>query len=147
MSTKKIPIGKGSIIKDGTDVAILSFGHPGNLVISAQNEFKKLGINVGHYNMRFVKPLDNKLLHNILQKYSKIITIEDGCVSGGFGSAVLEFISEHNYSVKVEMLGIPDRFINHGSQEELYNECSYDEKSIIKTVKKMVTPSAVTQAG
>ena len=144
---KKIPIGKGSIIKDGTDVAILSIGHPGNLVISAQNEFKKLGINVGHYNMRFVKPLDNKLLHNILQKYSKIITIEDGCVSGGFGSAVLEFISEHNYSVKVEMLGIPDRFINHGSQEELYNECSYNEKAIIKTVKKMVTPSAVTQAG
>ena len=97
--------------------------------------------------MRFVKPLDNKLLHNILQKYSKNITIEDGCDSGGFGSAVLEFISEHNYSVKVEMLGIPDRFINHGSQEELYNECSYNEKAIIKTVKKMVTPSAVTQAG
>ena len=96
--------------------------------------------------MRFVKPLDENLLHEICQKFDTIITIEDGCVKGGFGSAILEFIAENLYSINVKILGIPDRFINHGTQEELYNECYYNTEAIIKTVNDILKKKSISHA-
>ena len=115
-----INIGEGRIICEGNDIAILSIGHIGNYVTKAINKLRKENIYPSHYDMRFVKPLDEKLLHRILEKHKFILTVEDGCVMGGFGSAILEFISDNNYKNSVQRLGIPDRVIEHGSQEELY---------------------------
>ena len=83
---------------------------------------------MAHYDMRFVKPLDIALLHEIFQKFDKIITVEDSCLQGGFGSAIIEFMSDNNYKSDVLRLGIPDKFINHGTQQELYSECYFDVK-------------------
>jgi len=88
--------------------------------------------------MRFVKPIDQELLHQICNKFSSIITIEDGTIVGGFGSAVIEFINEKNYHTKVNRLGVPDKFIEHGTQHELYRECGFDEDSIYQTVKSII---------
>ena len=119
---EKLEIGVGRKIKNGEEIAILSFGHPGNFVLSAQETFEKEGLNIAHYDMRFVKPLDEKLLHTIFKKFNTIITIEDGCLQGGFGSAILEFMANNNYQTAVKRLGIPDEFIHHGSQEELHHD-------------------------
>ena len=126
------------MIKKGTDLAILSIGHPGNFVINAQKKLKDDGISAAHYNMRFVKPIDEGLLHKIFKKFDRILTIEDGCLQGGFGSAILEFMAKNNYSAKVKMLGIPDKFVSHGTQKELYAECFYDEDAIIKSTYKLL---------
>ena len=144
---KEIPIGKGEKIKDGKEIAVLSIGHPGNFVISAQKQFLKEGLNIAHYNMRFVKPLDEKILHQILIKFENIITIEDGCLKGGFGSSILEFIAKNNYKADVKMLGIPDEFIHHGTQEQLHAYCCYDEKAIIKTVHSILEENRISQVG
>ena len=140
---EKIKIGEGRQIEDGDDIAILSIGHPGNFVIKAQEKFKKNGLNIAHYDMRFVKPLDGNLLHKIFKKYKHIITLEDGCLKGGFGSAILEFMSDNNYSSKIKRLGILDEFIHHGTQEELHEECKFDEKAIIKCVNTLVKTKLV----
>ena len=144
---KEIPLGKGMKIKDGENIAILSIGHPGNFVIEAQENFKKEGLSIAHYNMIYVKPLDEKLLHEVFRKFGTIITIEDGSVMGGFGSAVLEFMAKNNYSAKVKLLGVPDKFINHGTQEELYNECYYNKDAIINSVHAMLKSSVTNQVG
>ncbi len=133
-----INIGEGRIICEGNDIAILSIGHIGNYVKKAINKLRKENIYPSHYDMRFVKPLDEKLLHRILEKHKFILTVEDGCVMGGFGSAILEFISDNNYKNSVQRLGIPDRVIEHGSQEELYIECNYDDDAIYRFSKKML---------
>ena len=135
---KEIEIGTGRVIKEGNDIAILSIGAIGNLVTELNAGFKKENISVAHYDMRFVKPLDEKLLHTVFNKFDKIITLEDGVIQGGFGSAVLEFKEEHNYTSKVKRLGIPDEFIEHGTQRELYHICGYDTEGILKTVKEMI---------
>jgi len=96
------------------------------------------GIYPAHYDMRFVKPLDEELLHTIFKKFSKIITVEDGCLMGGFGSAVLEFMTDNNYRAEVKRLGIPDRFIEHGTQQELWEECGYDTQAIINCVHEFM---------
>jgi 1-deoxy-D-xylulose-5-phosphate synthase len=88
--------------------------------------------------MRFVKPIDEELLHEVFAKYEKVITIEDGTIVGGFGSAVLEFMSEHNYNAQVKMLGIPDRLVEHGSIKELHRECEYDAQAVADTVREMM---------
>ncbi len=134
---KEIKIGTGRIIKEGEDIAILSIGAIGNLVSELKDDFEKENISVAHYDMRFVKPLDEKLLHQIFKKFNHIMTLEDGVIQGGFGSAVLEFKNENNYTSKVNRLGIPDEFIEHGTQRELYHICGYDTEGILKTVKKM----------
>ena len=144
---KEISIGKGKMINDGVDVAILSFGHVGNFVVDIQKDFKNSGISVAHYNMIFVKPLDEALLHEIFNKFDKIITIEDGCLMGGFGSAIIEFMINHNYSAKVKRLGIPDKFINHGTQNELYLECGYDKVAIKSTVDSLLIKETTTKTG
>ena len=131
---KAIPVGKGRKIYDGEDVAILSIGHIGNEVVKASQELNAEGIHPAHYDMRFVKPLDEALLHKIFARYSKIITIEDGCIEGGFGSAVLEFMADHHYTADVKRLGIPDLVVEHGEQIELQHTCGFDQEGIQKAV-------------
>lgn len=135
---EKIEIGKGRMIKDGEDIAILTIGHPGNFAVQACKELATAGLNPAHFDMRFVKPLDETLLHEIAQRFSKIITVEDGTIKGGFGSAVLEFFAEHHYTPEVRMLGIPDDLVEHGKPEELHRECGFDAQGIADTVKEMM---------
>ena len=134
---ERIEIGKGRKIQDGEDVAILTIGHPGNFAVEACKELSTEGIRPAHYDMRFAKPLDEKLLHDIAKKFSKIITVEDGTIVGGFGSAVLEFLSANSYTPEVQMLGIPDRIVEHGKPEELHRECGYDAKAIAEAIREM----------
>lgn len=134
---KEITIGTGRKLKDGDEIAILSYGHPGNFAAAAIREVKSEGINPAHYDMRFVKPLDENMLHEVFKNYSKIITVEDGTVKGGFGSAILEFMAEHNYNVSVKILGIPDTIIEHGTLKELYNEIGIDANHIAETIRDM----------
>jgi 1-deoxy-D-xylulose-5-phosphate synthase len=136
-----IQIGKGRKIKDGAELAILSIGHPGNFVTQAIRNLRAEGINPAHYDMRFVKPIDEEMLHEVFTKYHKVITIEDGTVVGGFGSAVLEFMNAHGYQAQVKMLGIPDRLVEHGTLKELHRECNYDAQAVYETAKALVTTS------
>ncbi|MBS1776068.1 MAG: 1-deoxy-D-xylulose-5-phosphate synthase [Bacteroidetes bacterium] len=138
---ERISIGTGRTIKTGEEVAILSIGHPGNFVVDACKILTTDGLNPAHVDMRFVKPIDEDLLHQIAQSFKKIITVEDGTIVGGFGSAVLEFLAEHNYSVEVKMLGIPDEIIEHGKPEELHRECGYDAQAIAEAVRAMSSVS------
>ena len=135
---EEIKIGKGRKLKDGKIIAILSFGHPGNFVAAAIRDLKTDGIIPAHYDMRFAKPLDEALLHDALSKYAKIITVEDGTVIGGFGSAVAEFILQHGYKNELKILGIPDRIVEHGTLKELHHECAYDAPAIANAVKEMM---------
>jgi 1-deoxy-D-xylulose-5-phosphate synthase len=135
---KKIKIGTGQRLKNGEDIAILSIGAIGQEAKKAITELEKEGLSIAHYDMRFIKPIDELLLHEVFTKFDKVITLEDGCIIGGLGSAVLEFMSDHDYSATVKRLGIPDKFIEHGTQQELYNECFYDVAAIKKTVKSLV---------
>ncbi len=132
-----LPIGKGRMINDGTEVAVLSVGHPGNLVTKALQVLEKEGINPAHFDMRFVKPLDEALLHDVFKRFNKIITVEDGTISGGFGSAVAEFMIRNNYPAKMKMLGIPDEFIEHGTQRQLYRECGFDAEGIANAIREI----------
>ena len=133
-----LPIGKGKKLQDGTDVAVLSLGPIGNEVIKAIKEVTEEGISVAHYDMIYLKPIDEELLHEVGQQFSRIITIENGVVKGGLGSAVLEFMADNGYTPSVRRLGIPDTFIEHGSVPELYCLCGIDSKSIAKEIRKMV---------
>ncbi|MBD0367712.1 MAG: 1-deoxy-D-xylulose-5-phosphate synthase, partial [Flavisolibacter sp.] len=133
-----IPIGKGRKLRDGKDIAILSFGHPGNFAAAAIRDLRAEGITPAHYDMRFAKPLDETLLHEALSQYKRIITVEDGTVIGGFGSAVLEFMQQHDYKNLVHILGIPDRVVEHGTLKELHRECGYDAPAIADAVRKLV---------
>jgi 1-deoxy-D-xylulose-5-phosphate synthase len=137
-SFEEIQIGKGRTLREGNELAILSFGHPGNFVTTAIRELRVDGIDPGHYDMRFVKPLDEELLHKICKKYTKILTVEDGTVKGGFGSAILEFMAEHGYTNAVKMLGIPDKLVEHGTPAELHRECGYDAPAIVTTAREMM---------
>ncbi len=133
-----ITIGKGRKIKDGSDVAILSLGHPGNFATMAIRELRTEGIDPAHYDMRFVKPLDEVMLHEVFSKFNKIVTVEDGTIVGGCGSAILEFMNEHNYTAEIKMLGIPDRLVEHGTLKELHKECGYDGPAIANAVREML---------
>jgi 1-deoxy-D-xylulose-5-phosphate synthase len=135
---KAIEIGKGRKIKDGKEIAVLSFGHPGNHAAAAIRELKNDDIHPAHYDLRFAKPLDETLLHEVFQQYTKIITVEDGTVVGGVGSAVLEFMAAHQYNAEVRILGIPDRIVEHGSQKELHKECHYDAQAIAACAREMM---------
>jgi 1-deoxy-D-xylulose-5-phosphate synthase len=142
---EKIEIGKGRKLKDGKDIAILSFGHPGNFVQTAIRNLRPEGIDPAHYDIRFVKPLDTDLLHEVFQNYSMIITVEDATVVGGFGSSILEFMNEHNYNAKIKILGIPDTIVEHGTLKELQNECHYDTNAIMDTVKSLLGKTLLTE--
>jgi len=136
---KAIKVGTGRKICDGEEVAILSIGHIGNEAVSACKELNAEGIHPAHYDIRFVKPLDEKLLHEVFKNYQKVITVEDGCIQGGMGSAVLEFMADHGYAAQVIRLGIPDAYVEHGEQPELWAECGYDAASIVKKIRKLAT--------
>src|SRR6478735_4877650 len=138
---EEIEIGKGRKLKDGNDIALLTFGHPGNFATAAIRELKTDGINPAHYDMRFAKPIDEALLHQVFSKFDKIITVEDGTVVAGFGSAVLEFMNAHNYKATIKILGIPDRIVEHGTLKELHHECHYDAAAIATAVREMTTHS------
>ena len=133
---EEIPIGKGRQITKGNEAAILTIGHVGNFVQEALSKLDTYSI--AHFDMRFVKPLDENLLHQVFKNYNKIITVEDGCIQGGFGSAVIEFMVDHNYNASIKRLGIPDKYIEHGTQAELWRECEYDVQAIIENVQKLI---------
>ena len=143
---QKMPIGTGRKISDGEDVAILTLGHIGNYVFEAKENLAEEGINPAHYDMRFVKPLDEELLHDIFRNFKKVVTVEDGCITGGFGSAVLEFMAENGYAARVTRLGIPDRIVEHGTQEQLHAECNFDAAGIAKAVKALAEVKAGSYA-
>lgn len=135
---KEVEIGKGRKLKEGKDIAILSFGHPGNFAAAAIRDLKNDGLNPGHYDMRFAKPLDESILHEVCRQYPKLITVEDGTVEGGFGSAILEFMAKHGYKNDIRILGIPDRLVEHGTPKELHRECGYDSQGIADAVREMM---------
>ena len=134
---KEIKVGTGRKLTSGDDIAILTIGAIGNIAAEAVTELSEQGIDTAHYDMRFVKPIDEMLLHEVFAKYTLVITVEDGCIQGGMGSAVLEFMVDNGYSARVKRLGVPDKFIEHGTQNELYKECGYDKDSIVETAKQM----------
>lgn len=135
---KEMTIGTGRKISEGEEVAILTIGHIGNYVFEAKDNLKKQGVSPAHYDMRFVKPLDEELLHDIFRNFKKVVTVEDGCLPGGFGSAILEFMAENGYAAQVTRLGIPDKIIEHGTQEELHAECGFDANGIASAVLALV---------
>ncbi|SES83251.1 1-deoxy-D-xylulose-5-phosphate synthase [Hymenobacter actinosclerus] len=134
---KKIAIGTGRVVREGEGVAVLSIGHIGNYAARATEQLRAEGLNPGHYDMRFCKPLDEQLLHAICGRYRALVTVEDGCLPGGFGSAVLEFMADHGYALPVRRLGIPDRVVEHGSQDELYKECGFDVPGIATALREL----------
>jgi 1-deoxy-D-xylulose-5-phosphate synthase len=143
---EKLPIGKGKKLKDGKDIAILSLGHPGNFAQTAIRNLRSEGIDPAHYDIRFVKPIDEDLLHEVFQQYDKIITVEDGTVVGGLGSAILEFMNAHGYQSQIKILGIPDTIVEHGSLKELQKDCYYDAMAIAEAVKTLLGQSILTEA-
>ncbi|MDH5604721.1 MAG: 1-deoxy-D-xylulose-5-phosphate synthase [Cyclobacteriaceae bacterium] len=135
---QEITIGKGRMLTEGEDLAILTIGHVGNYAVEAMKELEKENIYPAHFDARFVKPLDEEMLHEIFRKFKSVVTVEDGCIQGGFGSAVLEFCADHKYKADIVRLGIPDRIIEHGSQTELAKECHYDSEAIGKSVMQLL---------
>ena len=136
---REIKIGTGRKVTSGNDIAILTIGHPGNFAQEAIAELAEQGVSAAHYDMRFVKPIDETMLHEVFSKFKKVITVEDGCLMGGFGSAVLEFMVDQKYNTEVVRLGIPDEYIHHGTQEELWIDCGFNKAAIAKTVCKMLS--------
>ena len=135
---KEIVVGKGQQLKVGKDLAILSIGPIGMLASDAIEELEKEGHSIAHYDMRFLKPIDEEILHEVFKNHKNIITIEDGSIIGGLGSAVIEFMSDNSYASKVKRLGVPDKWIEHGSQEELYKECGFDKEGTMKASKELL---------
>jgi 1-deoxy-D-xylulose-5-phosphate synthase len=146
-SFEEIPTGKGRKLRKGDDLAIITIGQVGNYAEEAAAELEKGSVNVAHYDMRFLKPLDKELLHEVGKTYKYIITVEDGTIVGGLGSAVMEFMSENQYNPAIKRLGIPDRFIEHGTQEELQKKCGYDIQGIINAVRAIIKPQVLSNAG
>ncbi len=142
---KKLEIGRGRKLVDGEEVAILSLGHIGNEVSKAIVTLNAEGIYPAHYDLRFAKPLDEDLLHEVFKKFQKVITVEDGCLPGGIGSAIIEFMSDYRYKNNVTRLGIPDTVVEHGEQAELRNIYHYDEKAIVEECRKL-TKAAPTKS-
>jgi 1-deoxy-D-xylulose-5-phosphate synthase len=135
---EKIEIGKGRQLSEGKDLAILTIGKPGIFAQQAVKELAQENISAAHFDLRFVKPLDENMLTHIFERYDKIITVEDGAIKGGFGGAVLEFMAENGFSSQVKVLGVPDRFIEHGTVKELYKLCGIDREGIIRVAKNLL---------
>lgn len=134
----KMTVGKGRQLSEGNELAVLTIGKSGIFAQEAVNHLAKEGIRVSHFDMRFVKPLDEKLLDIIFSKYPKIITVEDGAIKGGFGSAVLEYMAEKGYSSRIKLLGVPDRFIEHGNLDELYEVCGINKMGIVRSIRELL---------
>lgn len=130
----ELPIGKGRQLCEGDDIAVLCVGPIGVDALHAVQRAREAGVKAALYDMIFVKPLDEEILHEVGQKYKRVITLEDGSITGGFGSAVLEFMADHGYTPRIKRMGIPDRFIAQGSVKELHQLCGIDEESIYATL-------------
>jgi len=143
---RELQIGKGRLLKEGSDMAILTIGPIGNEAARAVRMLEEENISVAHYDMRFLKPIDNLLLKGVFSKFDKIITVEDASVVGGLGSAVIEYMNDNSYRAKVIRLGIPDRFVDHGTQEELYRECGFDAEGIALAARNLVGSKILTRA-
>lgn len=131
---EEVSVGKGRKLKDGKDLAVITIGPIGNVAAKAiQQAEQKQGYSIAHYDLRFIKPLDEELLHDVGHHFSKIVTVEDGVITGGMGSAVLEFMNSNGYHPSVERIGIPDQFIEHGAVNELYEICKMDEEHLYET--------------
>jgi 1-deoxy-D-xylulose-5-phosphate synthase len=141
---KEIQIGTGRRVRNGEHLAILSIGHPGNFALAAAEQLATEGLSVAVYDMRFAKPIDELLLHEVFGKFTKVITVEDGCIMGGMGSAVLEFMADHNYHAQVVRLGITDKWYEHGSQEELYAESGFSTEQIAARARTMLVHTAIS---
>jgi hypothetical protein len=139
----RIALGTGEKLKDGSDIAVLTIGTIANQARKAieQIERENADIGIAHYDMRFVKPLDEKILHEVGKKFEKVITIEDGVIQGGFGSAVLEFFADNGYRVQTKRLGIPDTFVEHGTPDELYSMLGLDTEGIANSIREMIRTS------
>lgn len=133
-----LSVGKGKKLKDGKDIAILSIGPVGNEALKAIEQVEKEGVSVALYDMIYLKPIDEELLHEVGKKFNRIVTVENGVIKGGLGTAVLEFMADNGYTPKVKRIGVPDRFIEHGSVPELFKLCGMDSESIAEVVKEMV---------
>lgn len=142
---EEVKIGTGRKVQSGEDVAFLSLGPIGNYVTKAIAELAEQGVSAAHYDMRFAKPIDELMLHEVMGKFKNIITIEDGCLQGGMGSAVLEFMGDNGYAVNIKRLGIPDKYIEHGTQDELYTECGFDVNAMVSTALSMVQKQVKSQ--
>jgi 1-deoxy-D-xylulose-5-phosphate synthase len=143
---REIETGRGQQLKEGSDLAILSLGPIGNEASKAIRMLENEHISAAHYDMRFLKPLDNILLKSIFSKFDRIITVEDASIVGGLGSAVIEYMNDNSYKAKVIRLGIPDRFVDHGTQEELHHECGYDAEGIARAARNLVVSKLLTRA-
>jgi 1-deoxy-D-xylulose-5-phosphate synthase len=129
-----VPVGKGKKLKDGKEVAVLSLGAIGNIAMEAIEKAKASGVDAAHYDMIYLKPLDNELLHEVGKNFSRIVTVENGTVQGGLGTAIMEFMMENGYTPKIVRIGVPDRFIGHGTIPQLYHLCGMDAESITKAI-------------
>ncbi len=145
---RELEIGKGRLIRRGSDIALLTVGYAGNLAVQASQILKaEYGIDAEHWDMRFVKPLDVECLHDVLERFRHVITVEDGVISGGFGSAVAEYICDHGFKTRLHRLGVPDQFIEQGTQAELYKECGFDVAGIVNLVRTLVKPQVLFRTG
>ena len=131
-----VEVGKGRLMREGNDVAFLTLGPLGKVMESVLDEAAKQGVSVAHYDMRFLKPIDTAILREVGEKFKYVVTLEDGCVSGGLGSAVVEYMAENGYNPTIKVMGIPDNFIEHGTPEELYRVCGMDKESVLRTILK-----------
>lgn len=128
---EEIPVGKGRKLKEGKDLAVITLGPIGNTAAKAiESAEKEKGISIAHYDLRFLKPLDEDMLHEVGSSFKRIVTIEDGVLKGGMGSAILEFMADNGYTPRIERIGLPDHFVEHGSIQQLHQLCGIDEESI-----------------
>jgi len=141
-----LEVGKGQMTRTGTDMAFVTIGPLGNVALKACEILETQGYSVAHYDMRFLKPIDEEILHEVCRQFSIIITVEDATIVGGLGTAVIEFINENGYKVNVKKIGVPDRFITHGSLTELHRECGLDVDGMVSTAKfLLLTNSSESQ--
>ncbi len=131
-----VEVGKGRMMRKGNDVAFLTIGPIGKVMESVIDEAEKQGVSVAHYDMRFLKPIDTDILREVGEKFKYVVTLEDGCVNGGLGSAVVEYMAENGYTPAIKVMGIPDQFVEHGTPEELYRVCGMDKDSVLSTILK-----------
>lgn len=140
---EEVPVGKGRKLKDGNDLAVITIGPIGKVAAQAIERAEADGMSIAHYDLRFLKPLDEALLHEVGQKFKKIVTVEDGVIEGGMGSAILEFMADHEYTPLVKRIGVPDKFIEHGAVSELHHICGIDEEGIYKTISYVTCKSKI----
>jgi 1-deoxy-D-xylulose-5-phosphate synthase len=129
-----VEVGTGRKLTDGKDVAFLTIGPIGKQMETVVKEATEQGVSVAHYDMRFLKPIDEKILHEVGERFKYIVTLEDGTVKGGLGSAVLEYMAANGYTPKVKVMGIPDAFVKHGTPEQLYKVCRMDKESVLAAI-------------